>query len=539
MQVPESRPENAFCSGYRLGGLFLLFATVVGSALFAAPRAFAKTKQAGPEIRLPLADLGYPGISPAFLSTGGSMLTVHFADNDHLLVTYSLRGLIPRMADDRPGDEDRMVAAQLIDLSSHKVVAHTEWRLHDHGRYLWNLGNGRFLLRVQDSLSTFAPATNLGTKDPFLRTSFPRRLGSIEAVVVSSDNKLVTVETRPPQPKTDPEVKRAAAFDPSKPHFTSNANEPPPPPPPPPPRPARPMPTGPPVIYDFFRISGAGSPSDPLLVEGAGVFGADTVVALPLDGDGYLWPLDQSHGKWALSFHAFSGKDIPLAPIVSSCSPTVQRVSPSQFVSLNCHGLLGGPILTAYDFDKHEMWEEPLSTSPLPSTFSLAPSAGRFAMSRVSTMNSDAALATLSPDTGASQDVRVYQTQTGDLLLKVDCSPVYRSVENFDLAPDGMRLAVVRKGAVEIYRLPELNKQDIDDLAEMEKLAPPPGTGHITLAGLADSAESPQTTTATISGDQPPPPANASGDSQTRRPPPSILNPGEKPEFPGKNGRPN
>jgi len=175
----------------------------------------------------------------------------------------------------------------------------------------------------------------------------------------------------------------------------------------------------------------------------------------------------------------------------------------------------------------------------LPSTFSLAPSAGRFAMSRVSTMNYDAALATLSQDTSATQDVRVYQTQTGDLLLKIDCSPVYRSVENFDLAPDGMRLAVVRKAAVEIYRLPELNKQDIDDLAEIQKLAPPPGTGRITLAGLADTAESTQTATATISGDQPPPPANASGDSQARRPPPSILNPGEKPEFPGKNGPPN
>jgi len=490
-------------------------------------------------MRLPLADLGYPGVSPAFLSTGGSMLTVHFADNDHLLVTYSLRGLIPRMPDDRPGDEDRMVAAELVDLSSHKVVAHTEWRMHDHGRYLWNLGNGRFLLRVQDSLSTFAPAINLEAKDPFLRTSFPRRPGSIEAVVVSSDDKLVTVETRLSQPKTDPVIQQAAAFDPSKPHFTSDANQPPPPPPPPPPPSARPAPTGPPLAYDFYRISGAGSLSDPLQVQGAGAFGANSLVALPVDGDGYLRTADQSHGKWTLSFRAFSGAEIPLAPISTSCSPTVQRVSPSQFVSLNCRGPLSGPILTAYDFDKHEMWEEPLATSPLPSTFSLAPSAGRFAISRISTMNYDAALATLSQDTGASQDVRVYQTQTGDLLLKIDCSPVYRSAENFDLAPDGMRVAVVRKAAIEIYRLPELNKQDIDDLAKVQKLAPPPGTGRITLAGLADTAESAQSTTATISGDPPPSPANASGDSQARRPPPSILNPGEKPEFPGKSGPPN
>jgi hypothetical protein len=533
MQVPKPAPENVFRLIQRRSGLLLLLAAVAGTSVFAAPRARAKTKQTGPEIRLPLGDLGFPGISSAFLSTGGSMLTVHFADSDHLLVTFSLRGLVPRLEGDRAGDEDRMVAAELIELSSHKVVARTEWHLHDHGRYLWNLGNGRFLLRVQDTLSTFAPAANLGSKDPFLRTSFPRRPGSVEAVVVSSDSKLVTVETGLPQPKTDPEAARKAAFDATRPHFTSNAAAPPPPPPPPPP--VKPRPTGPAVAYDFYRISGAGSLEDPLQVQGAGAFGADSVAALPLDGDGYLRSLDQSHGKWALSFHTFAGKDIPLAPITTTCAPTVQRVSSSQFVSLNCHGLMGGLILAAYDFENHEMWEEPLSSSGLPSTFSLAPSAGRFAVSRLSTMNSDAALSMQALDTSATQDVRVYQTQTGDQLLKIDCSPIFRSAENFDLSPDGMRVAVVRKSAVEVYRLPELTKQDIDDLAELQKIAPPPGIGRINLTGLAETAETAQASVATVNGDAPPPAANTSGDTQTRRPPPSLLNPGEKPEFPGKN----
>jgi len=517
--------------------VLLLATTLAGTSVLAAPKAQAKTKQTAPEIRLPLDDLGYPGISTAFLSTGGSMLTVHFVDSDHLLVTFGLRGLIPRMADDRPGDEDRMVAAELIDLSTHKVVARTEWRLHDHGRYLWNLGNGRFLLRVQDSLSTFAPVANLANKDPFIRTSFPRRPGSIEAVVVSSDSNLVTVETSQPQPRRDLAAEQQAAFDASKPHFTSNANEPPPPPPAP--KPIKARPSGPPVVYDFYRISGQGSTDDPLKIEGAGVVGGSSVAALPVDGDGYLRPTDESHGKWGLSFHAFSGKEIPLAPVVSSCAPTVQRVSPGQFVTFNCHGMVGGVVLAAYDFEKHEMWEEPLSTSPLPSTFSLAPSAGRFAMSRVSTMSPDAALSTLPQDISATQDVRVYQTQTGDLLLKIDCSPVHRSSENFDLSPDGMRLAVVRKSAVEIYRMPELTRLDIDDLAQIQKTAPPPGLGRIDLAGLTDAAQNAPASVATVSGDAPPAPANVSGDSQAVRPPPSLLNPGEKPEFPGKSGPPN
>lgn len=486
-------------------------------------------------MRLPLEDLGFAGMSSAFRSTGGSMLTIHFVDSSHLLVTFGLRGLVPRTPGDPPGDEDRMVAAHLIELPSGKVVARTEWHLHDHGRYLWNLGGGRFLLRIQNNLSTFAPVANLASENAFTRTSFPRRPGSVEAIVVSTDGKLLTVETSQPKPQEEPQVEQKPVVDPNKPHFTSNAKEPPPPPPPPPPAPLvkRAAPSGPPVTLDFYRLSGSGSLDDPLLAAPVGALGATETVALPVDGDGYLRPTDQSHGKWSLAFHPFDGKEISLAPIETSCAPTVHRVSSSQFVSLNCHGL-GGVVLAAYDFDKHEMWEEPLSASPLPPTFALAPSAGRFAISRVNSMNSDAAPSTL-PDSFATQDVRVYQTQTGDLLLKIDCTPVYRTVENFDLSADGMRVAVVRGGAVEIYHLPELTKLDREDLAELEKIAPPLGTGRFDLAGLAKAARSGIANGTATTEDEAAQAANASGDSQTPRKPPSILNPGEKPEFKDKN----
>jgi len=536
MSVPQPDRQKAFCRKKRRARLYLL-AVAVATIVASAPFAFAKPKTP-PELRLPLEDLGFLGVSSAFRSTGGSMLTVHFVDNTHLLVTFSLRGLVPRTPGDPPGDEDRMVAAHLIELPSGKVVARTEWHLHDHGRYLWNLGNGRFLLRIQTNLSTFAPMANLASDRSFARTSVSHRPGDIEAVVVSADGKLLTVETSQPKQKDAP-VEVKAAVDPNRPQFTSNANQPPPPPPPPRPLAARrTVASGPAVTLDFYRLSGSGSLDDPLLAVPSGALGATEAVSLPVDGDGYLYPKNQSHGKWSLAFHPFSGKEIPLAPLETSCAPTVQRVSPSQLVSLNCHGVAGGLVLAAYDFDKHEMWEEPINTSPLSSTFAFAPLAGRFAISRVNTMNSDAALATL-PDNPASQDVRVYQTQTGELLLKIDCAPVYRTAENFDLSPDGMRVLVVRGGAVEIYRLPELTKLDHDDLAELEKLAPPPASGRIDLGALAHVAQSDIQNGTVAVGDAATQAANASGDSQTARKPPSILNPGEKAEFQDKNAAPN
>ena len=62
-----------------------------------------------------------------------------------------------READPLPDDDDRTIGACLVELPSGKVLARTEWRDHDRLQYLWNLGHGRFLLRVRDRLTMIAP----------------------------------------------------------------------------------------------------------------------------------------------------------------------------------------------------------------------------------------------------------------------------------------------------------------------------------------------------------------------------------------------
>ena len=55
----------------------------------------------------------------------------------------------------------------------------------------------------------------------------------------------------------------------------------------------------------------------------------------------------------------------------------------------------------------------------------------------------------------------MYQNASGDLLLKVECSPVIKTAENFDLSADGSQLAVIRQGNIAIYKLPPLSQQDL------------------------------------------------------------------------------
>jgi len=436
-----------------------------------------------------------------------------------------------------------------VELPSGKILARTEWRLHDHARYLWNLGEGRFLLRDGETLSTFAPLADLGAKDPFRRMSFPHRAGVVQAVVVSQDSKLVTVETSAAAAKEKTEATAPAVQPPaaqpaalrSRPSFVGQ-------------QPAgasgaaavvvtptraapqeAPAEKKPPVLLDFYRLSGAGTAADPIVLERAGGVRAAVPVSVPVDADGYLDAREPNRGtQWPVTFTTYSGERVDLAPVDSSCPPSLLLAGPSVALAVSCRGISGRMMLMALDFARHEMWEESFDQSAVPPVFTYAPSAARFALGRINAAVVGSEFGE-TWDHSATEEVRVYQMQTGDLLLKLGATPVYRTLENFDMSGDGMRLAVVRGGAVEIYKLPGLSKSDRDDLAVLGKLAPPAGSGPVKLGGLESAA-------AGAAGSQPvsaapgaaapdaAPAAAASGDTEGRRKPPTLLSPGEKPE---------
>ncbi len=136
----------------------------------------------GPEPlqKIALAPLGFQTPLNQFMLAGSSMMTVDFVDPKHLLFTFSTKRLLKRLSECPPADQDRVVEAVFLELPSGKILARTSWRTHDHGQYLWNLGRGRFMLRIRDALSTFAPMVNLSKGDafvqlPLLRTD--RRIG--------------------------------------------------------------------------------------------------------------------------------------------------------------------------------------------------------------------------------------------------------------------------------------------------------------------------------------------------------------------------
>ena len=535
------RSAAGFGSFGSLGSLLAVAVLVVPGAARCAE------KPAAPAVRIPLSALGFPGYTVALMHAGASMAAVHMLDDRHALFTFSLRSLVPRLAGDDANDTDRVVAAEVVELPSGKVLARTEWHLHDHGRYLWKAGQGLYVLRVGQELSLFAPLRGLERGEAFQRVALPHRPGLPQLLESSPDGRILTVQMQ--HPEEEPATAEAGDEEPHRKRTT----------------------------VEFYRLAETKTEKQ-VQLQPAGVVGSPGFLRLALDGDGYLWAEDQHHGQWAVSFNEYEGKPQTLATVHSACAPTLRLLSRSQFAALSCRND-DSPELLVYGFDGHENWEEPFGQTLQAPTFAMAPEAGRFAFSRFYASDGTA---NASPTGPLSEEIRVYQTESGDLLLHLQCDPVARTAENFDLSPDGRTLAVLGSKSLDLYHLPELTERDRKDLAEVETMRPPESAGPVVLrritrpiregaaeteqtAGAEETTAAGAATTATAAAPVEAPGAGsgsgtgsgtAGPDGAVRssgrdeavakrdagsgtpgedapRKPPTLLSPGETPEFKG------
>lgn len=528
--------------------------------LFAASPIAALARNA-PALRVPLEPLDFQVLPAQVLSSGASILTLHYVDATHLLLTFNRRRLMPRIPGDPETDVDRNIDAVLLELPSGKVLARTSWRLHDAGRYLWSLGNGNFLLRQRDVLSVLQPLSGLAAGDAFAEQPFIKSNRPIGSVLVSPDGDLLTLETldrspylphpRKPSPGTSAYATAAAAAAAAG---DAAAEEP-----------------ANRVQVDFFRLHD--SPEEKrLALAKAGTVAARTLVLLPINADGYLSVLDEGNTHWAFNFNSHQGKVNELSPFDSSCHPIPFLVSRSEFVAFGCRGGNDPRELGGFNLRGEEMWEQSFTDSFTSPSFSFAPTAGRFALSR---------LTTSLPVTGdqeiaggfLAQNVTVYQTESGRQVFSLNCNPILRASENFALSPTGDQLAVLNNGAIEIYPLPPLTAKDRAGIHLAETLEPGRSDAPILLGGRANrpegnapAAPSPEPAVATKSplseivpttsapsqtpageptavpvATQAPAPSqvgDATPDAQAHRKPPTLYAPGETPDPASPSAKP-
>ncbi len=419
-----------------------------------------------PVVTIPLEPLGFSGIADRFALGPGTLYTLHFVDGTHVLLTWNAHSLMPRLADATPDDDDRTVAALLVELPSGKVLARTQWRTRDHAQYLYSLGSGRFLLRVRSKLTEIEPMRRVAAGEeafkerPFLDSKRP-----IGYISVSAGGDLLTVETIPKR-----RDKSAGAVDVDDSALNEDVAE---------------VLRQAPVEIHFYRlreVQGEKGAGPELTAISSGVVASPSLVNVPATSEGYLDIKRESPSTFDFDFKSHTGKRVELAAFDTSCTPRPYWVSRSEFIAFGCRGQTSSPELGGFNMKGEFGWLQTFGDTLISPSIVTAPTAGRFALERITTQGGvfvDAE--NLSKDIVTGQEIEVLQNYDGRVLMKVQASPVQRAGQNFDFSPDGTLLGVVRAGNLEIYQVPPLTLKDHSELAKATEAEPEKNTAVIAL----------------------------------------------------------
>ncbi|MGB6134389.1 MAG: hypothetical protein WBG54_21620 [Acidobacteriaceae bacterium] len=364
-----------------------------------------------PSLRIPVAPLGYESPNAFYLTARLSSASLGFFDQNRLLFTFRIGGLLPRLPSDRSDDDDQEIRAVVLDLRTGKVLAQTQWRMHDRGQYLWPFIDGQFLLRIRDSLFTLGPSLEL---HPWMTSSTQLR-----AVELSPDRATIAIETSaPPQPHTGPTLGDAPVSEDQAVHVS---------------------------------ILASASPAHLLAVSQA-----EQAVLVPLTSHGLLDATqDKLIGLWDIHDVPFRGSPRFLGNVRSTCHPTVQPLSATvALVSACAPDLDLRPVYGISTVTGKELWQANWQSKYVWGWFDCALDGSRFAYESIESTEPVNAFGSLDEGELGRQLAGVYDTDTGKPVLVLDATPVLSAGQNLALSPDGRRLAILRHGAIEVYDLP-------------------------------------------------------------------------------------
>ncbi len=393
-------------------GVFLLAGGVCPGA---TPRNVAGT----PEHRIPLEKLGYRAVnSTIIVREGYTMSTVDLIDDEHVLVTFSARKLIPRMPDDVEGDQDRLIKAVVLHLPDGRVVHETEWRTHDRSQYLWSLGRDRFLLRLRNTLYRVEPMRG------FERASLLESKRPIEVIEVSPAHDMLLVETS---------AEHHIGDDPTVPSEDTK------------------------IVGTFYDVLEGATPT----LHIRAVVTEDKPFLTAFTSRGFLATVKEDREHWGFDFHPFGGEKMELAGFTSTCQPHAEFLTDATFLATGCRGGDDRRLLAGFDLAAQANWVFTVDNAPVWPAMVTAPGSGRFALRTTVTSNGAQETDHLSPEEVTEQQIRVYRFHDGVEMLRTKTAPVQRPGQNFSLSPDGHRLAILRDNDLELYRLPTQSAEEV------------------------------------------------------------------------------
>jgi hypothetical protein len=382
-----------------------------------------------PAFSIPVEPLGFSVPGSIYLGQRNALASLDFLDENRLLFTFRVPGLIRRETGQR--GEERQIRAVVLSLPKGNVEAEALWPVHDRTRYLWMLNDGHFLLRDRDGLQMGDSALQM---KPFLH--FP---GPVIFLELDPQQQYLVTDSREPVAPAHSAANDAKLTNGGGPSSTS---------------------AGASVTGTDAGAQKAGEQLDTVLrilrLDSGKVVSVTRVAAaahLPLNSDGYLESLRGNGARWMLNMNYFNGGTRMVGHVDSTCAPVYEFISQRELLVTACESW-GGHRLVAMDTDGRHLWDVLASGSGVWPLLVRSQDGLRVARETLAVNHTLSASAPLDSDEIKGQLVRVFDAANGKEALAAPATPPLDAGGNVAISPSGRRVAVLNAGAIQVFDLP-------------------------------------------------------------------------------------
>lgn len=387
-----------------------------------------------PACTIPVDPLGFSTPGDFYLGTRNSLASLDFLDENHLLFTFRVPGLLHRDFANGAQSDERQIRAVVLTLPQGTVEAQATWTVHDRLPYLWMLQGGRFLLRDRNTI--FQGDSTLTVK-PLL--DFP---GSLLRLEFDPAQRYLVTNSREPASTPKPAEPGTSALTDQSGQVTS------------------PSTASASVTSDEESEETASAPPDlvvRILRRDTGqvmlVSRVRTTIHLPINSQGYLENLRGRGDDWLLNLSYFTGGSRMLGRVDSACLPNDDFLSEDEVLISTCVST-GETRLVAMTTAGRSLWMTRAPATQVWPKLVVAANGSRVAWETLNLDHAVSAYAPIATEDVKAQSVTVFDAATGDIALVSPLTPMLDAGGNVAISPSGRRVALLNAGAVQVFDLP-------------------------------------------------------------------------------------
>lgn len=376
-----------------------------------------------PSATISIDSLGFSAPGAIYLGARNSLVSLDFLDENLLLFTFRIPGLLHRDTANGTDSDEREIRAVVLTVPKGAIEAETSWTVHDRVRYLWMLSDGHFLLRDRNNL--LEGDATLALK-PYL--DFPGSLLWLEfdpsqRLLVTNSREPVAAPAKASEPASQGTAAASGATDQEPSSSGSDSPEL--------------------VVRILRRKSG-----QVLLVSRV-----HAAVHLPINSEGYLENLRGNGAQWNLQMNYFTGEKRILGSVDTVCEPDDTFLSAQEILLAGC-GPEGESKLVAMTTTGRTLWIAGAPATEVWPQLTVASNGSRLAWETLDANHSVNSYSPLGADDIKEQSVTIFNSANGDIALVSPLSPIFDAGGNVAISPSGRRVALLNDGVIQVFDLP-------------------------------------------------------------------------------------